>query len=145
MTTPALPLAAHDGPYQVTAQLEDELTASGSARRLVRATMEDWHLAVLTDDVVLAVSELVNNATLHGEPPVTLTLRRDAQRLTIVVSDLRPASAEHAVPLPGTEPLLESGRGQGIVAAVARTTGVEDAGAAGKQVYATWDVPATTE
>lgn len=62
---------------QRTAQLDlaHDVTSPRAARRFVSATLGDWGF---TDETVersqLLVSELVSNAVLHGEGPITLTI-----------------------------------------------------------------------
>lgn len=88
----------------------------------------------LSDDAALVVSELVTNAQLHGELPGCLRLRLRRDRLRIEVEDRgrtlpQPGGlAEHAV----------TGRGLGLVSALARDWGVDPV-PGGKVVWAELD------
>jgi anti-sigma regulatory factor (Ser/Thr protein kinase) len=78
------------------------LPASPPSVRLAR----DWVTGVLreighdelTDSARLAVSELVTNAILHAEPPMTVTVRGTSQRPRIEVTDqsLTPPQRRHS-------------------------------------------------
>jgi anti-sigma regulatory factor (Ser/Thr protein kinase) len=73
------------------------------------ATAED-----LLDDVALVVSELVTNAIVHGEPPVTLEVqaeRRDPACVVVV-------SCSDGGPWDGTPPDPVRGRGLLLVRAL---------------------------
>ncbi|WP_406192599.1 ATP-binding protein [Kitasatospora sp. NBC_01560] len=81
-------------------------------------------------DALLVVSELVTNAVVHAMPPVVMTLRRTSDdSVRIEVSDGGPSYAGTAPEQRGGP--AESGRGRGIVAALAIAHGaVRDHGSA---------------
>jgi anti-sigma regulatory factor (Ser/Thr protein kinase) len=117
--------------------LPNDETAAGQARRDVRLTFTRWRLATVIEDAALAVSELVTNAVRHGLPPIGLRLRRRVGQVRIDVNDARPEPV-----IAGGRPsdLSESGRGLGIVDAVADETGSEHIPGDGKFVYAAWNI-----
>ncbi|MGW4644624.1 ATP-binding protein [Sphaerisporangium sp. NPDC004334] len=67
--------------------LTDDLTMVGEARRAVKETLISWALPELTDDVVLAVGDLLANAVSYGEPPVRLSLWLGTRALCVRVTD----------------------------------------------------------
>ena len=89
------------------------------ARRWVVRTCSDIGRDDLTDCAELGVSELVTNALLHGEPPITVRVRGTVQHPRI---DVRDSSLEPPVlPAPAAEGdaeelLLTYGRGLTLVA-----------------------------
>ena len=116
--------------------LPDDATAPGIARGSVRATLTLWRLPNLIDACVLAVSELVTNAHLHGRPPVGLLLRRRLHEVRMEVHDGDPQLS--AGRPDGSPDLAEAGRGLDIVGVVADDTGYERIPGDGKSVYASW-------
>src|SRR6185437_2868175 len=94
------------------------------ARAFASGVLRSWHVGEdLCDTGVLAVSELVANAAIHGRPPVRLRLRRTDRRLIVDVSD-------------GDE----DGRGIGIVAALASSWGARQLDT-GKSVWCEFALP----
>jgi anti-sigma regulatory factor (Ser/Thr protein kinase) len=81
---------------------------------------------------MLALSELVTNAVVHGTGPVDVMAHEDDRSIRWEVADRNPQ-----LPLPRAAfPNDSSGRGLAIVAAVAETWGYESApDAAGKLVW----------
>ena len=101
------------------------------ARILVTSTLASWQLpGAVAEDVVLAVSELVTNALVHGKPPVELRIRTTATEVVVQVLDgaaslprqLRPSADD------------EHGRGLQIVARLAGRWGTR-ATSDGKAVW----------
>lgn len=111
-------------------QLAAQPTSSRLARRFVAQHLQAWGLAELRDDAELLVSELVTNAVLHARAPVDLVIRRVRGTIRVEVFD-----AGDGLPLP-VFPALDdtSGRGLGLVQAVAERWGVEET-AEGKVVW----------
>jgi anti-sigma regulatory factor (Ser/Thr protein kinase) len=112
------------------------------ARRLLRgylSTSDAGHPDDVHDLPVLLVSELVTNAILHAEPPVTLRAETDGQRLRVEVHDGTSAPPVlQAAGSPGTSP-PERGRGLFLVASLADRWGWDDH-AEGKAVWFELDV-----
>jgi anti-sigma regulatory factor (Ser/Thr protein kinase) len=65
-------------------------SAPGRARRLVRATLAEWGVSVLSDTAELLVSELVTNAVRYAEAPIGLELELSPPTLLVKVSDPLP-------------------------------------------------------
>lgn len=75
---------------QVT--LPDGPEGAGFARRATARAAALWRLdREMTETALLLVSELATNAIRHGTPPVRLSLRLDADRLRVEVTDSSPA------------------------------------------------------
>jgi GAF domain-containing protein len=88
----------------------------------------------LAADVELALSELVTNAVLHGEPPITVRVLLDGG----VRLEVRDAGRLRPILL-SQSPEAMTGRGLSMVAAVATTWGVEPVAAGGKVTWAQVD------
>lgn len=90
-------------------------------RRAVRAAAEVSDTGVDLDDLELAAAELIANAVVHGDGPVTVTVERvAASGIRLSVTDTAP----DALPPPPREAALaETGRGLMVVAAIASTWG----------------------
>ena len=103
------------------------------ARLFVRQALSEWDAEDLTDEAVLATSELVTNAVVHAGTPVQVALDLDPQALRLEVQDLHP---HRSLPLglPGADDDAEHGRGLFITAAIAGSWGV-DYSAGAKRVW----------
>ncbi|WP_436759030.1 ATP-binding protein [Streptosporangium sp. V21-05] len=97
--------------------------AVGVVRRLAREVLVGWGISTMTENVTMVVSELVSNAVVHGQAPITLSLHRHGR---IVCGEVTDHSAVWSAPLPAG-PDSEHGRGLAIVAAYADRWGVESA------------------
>jgi hypothetical protein len=102
----------------------------GEARRFTIDTLTGWHRDDIAITAALLVTELVTNAVLHARTAVHLRLERRDESIRVEVRDgssARPAIRHHS---------LESttGRGLALVARLARSWGVDVAGA-GKTVW----------
>ena len=66
-------------PSTATAQwtVEPELPAVARARKAVRSTLSDWGLSQLEETAELLASELVTNALLYSNGPISVRLLRD--------------------------------------------------------------------
>ncbi|HLK43043.1 MAG TPA: SpoIIE family protein phosphatase, partial [Thermoleophilia bacterium] len=101
------------------------------ARAFASGVLRSWHVGDdLCDAGVLAVSELVANAAIHGRPPVRLRLRRTDRRLIVDVSD----GDDHLPRRRLANDTDEDGRGIGIVASLADSWGARQLDA-GKSVW----------
>lgn len=110
------------------------------ARRWVVATCHDIGRDDLIECAELGVSELVTNALLHAEPPLTVRVRGTAEHPRVEIHDGSP----EAPPMPTGDAededlLLTFGRGLGIVARCSDAWGV-DLEEHGKTI---WFAPAT--
>ena len=112
--------------------LGDEPDAAGRARRFVSGALAEGPFEHRTDDAILVVSEMVTNALLHAEPPVTVNLVQLDDVLRIEVRDgaHRPVLAE----APANDDSM-TGRGLAVVDALAAKWGV-DPEPEGKMVWA---------
>jgi anti-sigma regulatory factor (Ser/Thr protein kinase) len=92
-------------------------------RGMVRQTLITWELAHaddLTDDIVLATTEVLSNAVLYGLPPIQLALRLVGESVCAEVTD-------HGTEWPERRPEddeAEHGRGLTIVDAVCDEWGI---------------------
>ncbi|GGL13284.1 hypothetical protein Sme01_69580 [Sphaerisporangium melleum] len=115
-----------------------DLSVIGKMRGMVREVLGAWDLAELTDDVVLAVAELLANAVGHGAPPIRLSLWLSGGDFCVRVTDHGPEQPRYL------ELDLEAvhGRGLAIVAALATDTGVTSLpDGLGKTIWARWRLP----
>ena len=116
---------------EVRVQLPYTSAAPGLARAAVRTALARWGRSELSDDVELAVSELVTNAVLHAGSGPVLTLRAYADGVRVEVADA-------AQRLPTAREYGEdsgTGRGLHLVDGLARSWGAEPT-PAGKVVWA---------
>lgn len=94
-------------------------------RQITSAYLDLWDLTgSVAEDVVIAVSELVSNAVLHGRGDVSLRIRYIGPELRIEVTDANPAPAE----LRKANDDEDSGRGLLLVAGLAQDWGVTNGG-----------------
>jgi anti-sigma regulatory factor (Ser/Thr protein kinase) len=100
--------------------LTSELLAPTNARQYARLACDGVAPPDLVDDVTLVVSELVANATIHGEGDIGLVLRVSQGEVFVTVEDhgRRVGSSPRS-----EEPLEEYGRGLRIVVDIASTWG----------------------
>jgi anti-sigma regulatory factor (Ser/Thr protein kinase) len=118
--------------------LTSEVLAPTNARQYARLACDGVTPPQLVDDVTLVVSELVTNATIHGEGEIGLVLRVSEGEVFVTVEDHGPNVGSS--PRTG-EPLEEFGRGLTIVAEVASSWGVHSLGASGKLVWCVVHAP----
>lgn len=117
------------------------LTATPASVRMAR----DWVVQVfdeigrpeLADSARLAVSELVTNAILHAEPPVTVRVRGTVDNPRVEVSDHSMIPPQRRQPTD----LITFGRGLDLVASHSRTWGSDIVTDNGKVV---WFEPSAT-
>ena len=133
------PLGDADGDVPVVeVHLSQDARAAGQARRAAGDIMTTWRLCHLVDAVVMTASELLTNAVPHERPPVHMQLERRRSQVHLGVHDGNPAE-----PPPVPRDVLadaESGRGIGIVHALADHVAVEQVQDDGKIVRATFTV-----
>jgi anti-sigma regulatory factor (Ser/Thr protein kinase) len=117
-------------------RLPQRAASPSAARAFARETLASWRLTAMTDDVSLIVGELITNAVLHGDGPVTLTLHLLEPIVRIEVSD--ESSALPKLTEPSQTRL--GGRGLAIISAVAQAWGTSLGEPAGKTVWAELNV-----
>jgi anti-sigma regulatory factor (Ser/Thr protein kinase) len=103
----------------VTMQLEHAPGAPRLARRFVVATLAEWGLTHLADDVALLVSELVSNVVRHTDVGAVMQLTRDALHLRCSVVDRGGNLPHRRHPSPSDQ----SGRGLLLVDTIASSWG----------------------
>jgi anti-sigma regulatory factor (Ser/Thr protein kinase) len=110
---------------QTSVQLPHAPTSARTARRFVAATLHGWGLDALIEVVALLAGELVTNAIAHTPATtvgVGLVVRSGADAVRVEVHDTSPQLPELGR-LAGRD--TESGRGLGLVAALATRWGVD--------------------
>lgn len=107
----------------ISAELPRAATAPRQARSAVADHLSDVVPAGCLDRVLLAVSELVTNAVLHGRGPIELRVTRRRDRVLGEVVD-QGAGFEHQARTLGLETV--GGRGLAIVAAVSDRWGIHE-------------------
>jgi anti-sigma regulatory factor (Ser/Thr protein kinase) len=107
-----------------------------SARRFVRDTLVGWGCQDLTDEAMLAVSELATNAVVHAGSNVSVGLARHEDAVRLVVGD---TSTDPPVPTAANAASL-NGRGLYIIDGLAREWGHELSNG-GKLVWIDFNCP----
>ncbi|MCX4826153.1 ATP-binding protein [Streptomyces sp. NBC_01142] len=148
-------LAHGDGIERVAVEIESRPRNIGEARHFVRRQLVAWGLPEdddLIDRVVLALSELVTNAVVHGRtrPPdekeavgVALAFKKDVA-LGLLVTD-----NSNEIPIPRIRPSTDAVRGRGLALVNAVSDGWTAAprqdreGCSGKGVWAFFRCPRT--
>lgn len=93
------------------------------ARTLVGQLAGDRIGQALIDDLCLATSEVVTNATVHGTPPVVVRVWAATGKVTVQIRDCGPGPADPLIGLLSPpSATVESGRGLGIVQRLALAT-----------------------
>ncbi|MEZ0165803.1 ATP-binding protein [Kineococcus sp. LSe6-4] len=114
--------------------LPADLSAARRARTFLRDRSCPEHGGDVLDQALLAVSELAVNAVEHGAPPVRAHVDCRGGVLHLEVSDGSPALPRCTSP----EPSAESGRGVGLVAALAADWGVRRGGSGQRPGKTVW-------
>lgn len=104
-------------------RIDAQPTASAAAevRDGLRGAIAESPFAARLDDVLLATTELVTNAVLHGRSPITVSLSLGPESLRVAVQDGSAVSPTFSY----LDPTAMTGRGLMIVAALAERWGVE--------------------
>jgi|SRR3954447_3378752 anti-sigma regulatory factor (Ser/Thr protein kinase) len=114
-----------------TVQLPAELSTPSRARRFAARALRGTTHTALGDDVILLVSELVTNAVLHTDGPITLTVETSRHLVRVEIRDNVP----ELVSLPAADD-AEHGRGLPIVERVAHAWDADPVIDDGKVVWA---------
>ncbi len=109
-------------------------TSAELARRTVEGALQAWHLSGHVSDVLLVVTELVQNVTQHTAGGGQLRLLLQTTSILIEVTDTDPTLPR--IPEPDLRRI--GGRGLLIVAAVALTWGSRNTSWAGKPGKIVW-------
>jgi DNA-binding NarL/FixJ family response regulator len=117
---------------QTTVQLDGRLTSARQARAFANAALTDWGVSDITDDVLLVVTELVNNAVTHAHSACELRLSISPMSVRVEVVDDGPGTPD---PLPPSE-TRNHGRGLHLVDALTVAWGFEPIASGGKMVWA---------
>jgi anti-sigma regulatory factor (Ser/Thr protein kinase) len=123
----------------IATSLPQATSSARTARAFTRETLTGWQLAHSYEDVALVVNELVANAVLHGQGPITLSLAHCGNAVRIEVLD--DSAALPKQPPPSDTRL--GGRGLAIVSAIADDWGSAHTGEGGKSVWAEVSVKAS--
>jgi anti-sigma regulatory factor (Ser/Thr protein kinase) len=102
-------------------KLESDPSVVALAREFVRDRLEHWQATDQIEYAVLVATELVTNAVLHARTQIHLTVSVDESRVRVEVYDENTRLPTVAA----IDPDATSGRGLALVAAVARSWGIE--------------------
>jgi anti-sigma regulatory factor (Ser/Thr protein kinase) len=119
-------------------QLEPDPRSVGRARAWVSAELGDLGRPDLVDAATLGISELVTNAILHAEPPITVAVLGSRERPRVEVRDRSKRPPRTGGDMTTDDALLRTvGRGMAIVGLYSQAWGA-DVSPEGKVV---WFVP----
>ena len=68
-------------------QLTPHPGAAAQARAFVASQLSAWNVGRCREEALLATSELVTNAVVHGEGPITVKVAEDARCVRLEVQD----------------------------------------------------------
>lgn len=122
--------SAATGTRTCRALLAAEAIAAPQARRMLRDLLVGSPLEPRLDDALLALTEVVGNAVLHGREPIRLALILTGDLLRVEVQDGSAVSPAFSM----LDPTAVTGRGLMLVSSVADAWGVEP-GSTGKTVW----------
>lgn len=112
--------------------LPNSPTAAITARAVVRDTCREWNLARVTDDAVLVVSELVENAVRHAHSEPVLRIELRPRGLSLAVRDQSPELPR----LTTADPEVPGHRGVQLVDQISVAWGCMPSSDGGKIVWA---------
>ena len=111
---------------RASVQLPGDTIAPRQARAFIRDILREWRVEEETSDAAeLCVSELVTNAVIHTGTSAELTAQLDEEFLTVLVRD-GGTSGSVRTPQRPPDPMTISGRGLGLVDAVATAWAAEE-------------------
>jgi CheY-like chemotaxis protein/anti-sigma regulatory factor (Ser/Thr protein kinase) len=118
---------------QTSLQLDGSITNARDARLFARETLGDWGVPEgVVEDVLLIVTELVNNAITHAQSGCELRMSLTAVSLRIEVIDGGTGTPD---PLPPSA-TRNHGRGLHLIDALTAAWGYEPIASGGKMVWA---------
>jgi DNA-binding NarL/FixJ family response regulator len=117
---------------QTSMQLDGTLTSARDARTFTADTLTEWGVTDILDDVLLVVTELVNNAVTHAMTECELRISINPLSLRVEVTDQGAGTPD---PLPPS-PTRNHGRGLHLVDALTAAWGFEPVKTGGKVVWA---------
>lgn len=117
---------------QSTLRLDGTLTSARRARTFTTATLEEWGVTGVEDDMLLVVTELVNNAVMHAHGECELRISISPLSLRVEVTDQGAGTPD---PLPQSL-TRNHGRGLHLVDALTAAWGFEPVDGGGKLVWA---------
>jgi CheY-like chemotaxis protein/anti-sigma regulatory factor (Ser/Thr protein kinase) len=117
---------------QTALHLDGALTSSREARAFASAALADWDVTDILDDVLLVVTELVNNAVTHALSECDLRISISPLSLRVEVVDQGAGTPD---PLPPSR-TRNYGRGLHLVDALTAAWGFEPISGGGKMVWA---------
>lgn len=128
-----LPVASPAGPRLLEARrnLPPTLESAAEARRLLREALRATDRDDLLDAAEIAVSEVVTNATLHAHTRMELWVGVAEHEVCVEVLDFNPVLPEQR----DYDLQATTGRGMGLVSALASACGVHSLGEGGKVVW----------
>jgi CheY-like chemotaxis protein/anti-sigma regulatory factor (Ser/Thr protein kinase) len=104
---------------QATLELPCDLTSGREARRFLEQTLIHWGLDEILDEALLLASELVNNAVVHAQSSVDLSVSANEGRLRVEVTD----HGVGALRLKEADMSATGGRGLFLVESLSRSWG----------------------
>jgi DNA-binding NarL/FixJ family response regulator len=113
-------------------RLPATLTSARDARVFAQATLAEWAVADIVDDVLLVITELVNNAVTHALSDCELRLSVNPLSLRVEVVDGGGGTPD---PLPPSS-TRNHGRGLHLIDALTAAWGFEPIPSGGKMVWA---------
>lgn len=117
---------------QTGLRLDGTLTSAREARAFTLAALGEWRIGDIVDDVLLVVTELVNNAVTHARSSCELRISANPLSVRVEVLDNGPGTPD---PLPPS-PTRNHGRGLHLVDALTAAWGFEPIETGGKMVWA---------
>jgi DNA-binding NarL/FixJ family response regulator len=105
--------------HRETLELPCDLTSGREARRFLEETLTSWGLDELLDEALLLASELVNNAVVHAQSSVDLSVTATQGRLRVEVTD----QGAGALRLKEADMGATGGRGLFLVESLSRSWG----------------------
>jgi CheY-like chemotaxis protein len=117
---------------QSTLRLDGDLTSARQARAFTATTLAAWGVTGVEDDMLLVVTELVNNAVMHADGDCELRISITPLSLRVEVTDQGAGTPD---PLPQSL-TRNHGRGLHLVDALTAAWGFEPIDGGGKLVWA---------